>query len=226
MPTLTWRDLTWGLRNFGQVSGYFAQHVGLVAEALLVALVFALPIGILVERHRRLDVPVMGLLGVIYTIPSLAFFIVLVPFLGLGRGTAVVPLVAYAQVILVRNVVTGLRGVDRGVREAARGMGMSAWQQLVRVELPLAMPVLLAGVRIAAVSTIALATLAALVNAGGLGTLLFVGVATANSGKILAGAAAVSALALAVNVGVRALERRAGGVDEGAGSGFTTPTSM
>ena len=201
-----WRTLGWGLANPDVVWEHFLEHLWLTAMTLGIAGLIALPLGILVARRRWLDVPVLGALGVIYTVPSLAFFVLLVPWLGLGRDTALVALVAYAQVILVRNVVAGLRGVDPAVVEAARGMGMSFWQRLMLVEMPLAAPVMLAGVRVATVSVIAIATVAALVRAGGLGELLFVGVATSHRGKILAGAVAVSVLALGFNVVIRWVE--------------------
>ncbi|MFN2114105.1 MAG: ABC transporter permease [Anaerolineae bacterium] len=201
--------MEWMLHNLDEVWRLTVEHIELSGTALLLAVVIALPIGFLVAPRRLLDLPVLGVLGVIYTIPSLAFFVILIPYFGPGFVTALIPLVAYAQVVLVRNVVTGLRGVDRDVIEAARGMGMSRQQILVSVELPLAAPVMIAGVRIAAVSTVALAMVAALVNAGGLGELLFVGVSQDHMGKIVAGSVAASALAFAFNAGIGAIEARA-----------------
>jgi osmoprotectant transport system permease protein len=207
--------MDWMIRHPDQVLQLTLEHVQLSALALALALVVALPVGLIVARRRWLDLPVLGTLGVIYTIPSLAFFVVLIPYFGPGFVTALIPLVAYAQVVLVRNVVAGMRGVDPDLIEAARGMGMSRSQRFAKVELPLAAPVMLAGVRIAAVTTVALAMVAALVNAGGLGELLFVGVSQDHTGKILAGAIAASALAFAYNFGLQAVEshfnRAAGG---------------
>jgi len=154
--------------------------------------------------------PLLGVLGMIYTIPSLALFVLLIPLMGLGFGPALTALVAYAQVILVRNVTVGLLGVDAGVLEAATGVGMTGWQRLWRVELPLALPVILAGVRVAVLAIIGIGTVAAFINAGGLGTLLFMGVAQSHPDKIIAGALAVSALALTANALIRTVERRAG----------------
>ncbi|NTV65994.1 MAG: ABC transporter permease, partial [Oscillochloris sp.] len=125
----------------------------------------------------------------------------------LGYWPAAVTLVIYAQLILVRNAVVGLVGVDAAVIEAARGMGMNSWQRLTQVELPLALPLMLAGLRIATLSTIGIATVAAFVNAGGLGTLLFDGVRTSNHQKIIAGAIAVSLLAVGANLLLRQAER-------------------
>jgi osmoprotectant transport system permease protein len=146
------------------------------------------------------------LFSVLYTIPSLSLLVLLIPISGLSTTTAIVALVVYAQLILVRNTLTGLVGVDARIVEAATGMGMSAMQRLWRVELPLASPVILAGVRIATVSTIGIATIAAFINAGGLGVLLFEGVRTSNYDKIVAGAFAVSVLAISANWGLRAVE--------------------
>jgi osmoprotectant transport system permease protein len=201
--------MSWLLAHPDEVGLRLAEHLWLSGPAMALALAIALPLGLLTARRPRLDGPVLGLLGLIYTVPSLALFVALIPVLGLGRVTAITALVAYAQVALVRNVVTGLRGVDGAVRESAVGLGMGPASLLWRVELPLAMPAILAGVRIAAVSTIALACLGALIDAGGLGTLLFQGVAQGHGAKIRAGAIAVSALALAFNAALGRLEARA-----------------
>lgn len=163
----------------------------------------------LAARKPSIRGPLLGLLGILYTIPSLALFVLLIPLMGLGFGPALVALVVYAQIILVRNVAVGLLGVDPAALEAARGMGMTAWQRFWRVELPLAAPVILAGARLATLTTISTSTLAAFINAGGLGTLLFMGVSQGNPDKIVAGAVGVSALALGANALMRALETRA-----------------
>lgn len=207
--------MTYLLDHRDRVLTLFVQHVELAGAALGIALLIALPLGILISRYRRLYTPVLGVLGTIYTIPSLALLAVLVPYLGIGRAPALVALIAYAQLILVRNIVTGLRGVDAGVIEAARGMGMSGAQRLWRVELPLALPVIIAGIRIATVAIIGIATVAAYVDAGGLGTLLFEGVSQNYSAPIVAGAIAIGALAIAADLLLRLLEwvsgRMAGG---------------
>jgi osmoprotectant transport system permease protein len=145
---------------------------------------------------------------VLYTVPSLSLLVLLIPFTGLSATTAIIALVIYAQLVLVRNTLAGLDGVDARTVEAATGMGMSSWQRLWRVELPLASPVILAGIRIATVATIGIGTIAAFINAGGLGVLLFEGVRTSNYDKIVAGALAVSLLAIVINWGLRAVERR------------------
>ena len=197
------------LNNLPYVGQLFAQHLLITASVLAIALLIAMPLGVLIARNRRLRGPVLGVLGVIYTIPSLSLFVILIPIFGLGVTPAVIALVAYAQLMLVRNWTVGLTGIDPAIIEAAKGVGMNGWQRFWQVEFPLALPLLLAGIRLATVSTIGIATIAAYINAGGLGTLLFIGVVTANSGKILAGALAVSLLAIIANYLLRFFERRA-----------------
>jgi osmoprotectant transport system permease protein len=183
------------------------DHLSLSAAALGVALLLAVPLGILASAVPRLSLPIISVLGIIYTIPSLAFLAFLIPSLGLGRKPAIVVLAAYAQLALVRNIAASLRSVDPAVLEAARGTGMNAIQLFVRVRLPLALPVLIAGLRIAAVTTISLATITAWISAGGLGTLMFDGISRDNPPMILAGAIAIAALALATDIMLRVVER-------------------
>ena len=182
-------------------------HLSIVAAALLTALAIALPVGIATERGTLPTTAVMGTLGAIYTIPSLALLALLVQLFGLGVAPLFVALVAYAQFMLVRNVIAGLRGVDPSVREAARGLGMSSREQLVRVDLPLAMPVIVGGVRTAAIAMIALATLGGYVGAGGLGVLIFTGLAIHHNDMIVEGSLAVCSLAVATDMLLRVLER-------------------
>ncbi len=197
------------INNLPLVAGLFAEHLRLTALSLAIALLIAVPLGVLIARVRWLQGPILGLLGMIYTIPSLSLFVLLIPLLGLGLKPAVVALVAYAQLVLVRNIVVGLTGIDPAIVEAARGMGMSSWQRFIRVEFPLALPLTLAGMRLATLSIIGIGTIAAFINAGGLGTLLFQGVLTGNTQKIVAGSIAASALAIGANAVLRFLERRA-----------------
>jgi osmoprotectant transport system permease protein len=192
-----------------------AQHLWLTGVSLALALSIALPLGVIAARRPRVRGLLLGAFGVIYTIPSLALFVLLIPLMGLGFAPAVVALVAYAQVILIRNIVVGLLGVDAAVLEAARGMGMTPWQRFRGVELPLASPVILAGVRVAVLAIIGIGTIAAFINAGGLGVLLFTGVAQGHPDKIIAGAIGASGLALAANAILRALEIRAARAAQG-----------
>jgi osmoprotectant transport system permease protein len=183
------------------------EHIVLCSLAILLAMVFAIPLGILISAFPRMRFTTIAILGAIYTIPSLAFLAFLIPSLGLGRQPAVVVLAAYAQLALVRNMQIGLTGVDPNVIEAASGVGMSSWQSLTRVRLPLALPVLIAGLRIATVSTISLATVTAWISAGGLGTLLFEGITFNRPSMILAGTVAITALALSTDLLLRLAER-------------------
>jgi osmoprotectant transport system permease protein len=138
-------------------------------------LVLSLPLAVLAWRYRWMESPVLGLTGLIYTIPSLALFAFFVPITGLSRTTAEIGLVGYTLLILVRNTVTGLDAVPEEVREAARGMGFRPLRQLLRIDLPLAVPAIIAGVRIATVTTIGLVTVTALIGEGGLGQLIYDG---------------------------------------------------
>ncbi len=194
--------------NWPFVLGLLWEHILLTGEALLIATLIALPLGWLLHLRRRLTGPVLGVLGIIYTIPSIALIIFLIPFFGLNSRSVLVALVLYCQVVLVRNVLAGLEGIDPPVLEAARGMGMDFWQQAWRVQLPLALPVILAGARIAAVVSVAIATVGAKFGAGGLGVLLFDGIAQHRMDKIWLGAILVGLLALAINQGLQQLERR------------------
>ena len=191
-----------------RVWAFTLEHLGLSATAILVALLVAVPLGILATRFKRLTLPTLSLLGVVYTIPSLAFLALLIPGLGIGRTPALVVLATYAQLFLVRNIVAGLRGVGTATLEAAVGQGMTPWQVFARVRWPLALPVMLAGLRTAFVTTISLATVAAWIDAGGLGTLLFEGISRNAPNRILAGAVAITALALLADGLLRLAERQ------------------
>jgi osmoprotectant transport system permease protein len=182
------------------------EHLTLSGTAIVIALVLAIPLGIIAARNERISTPLLGLLGAIYTIPSLAFLAILIPTFGIGRRPAIIVLAAYAQIFLVRNIATGLRGVDSSVLEAATGLGMTAWQQFIKVRWPLALPVIIAGLRTAAVTTISLATVAAWIGAGGLGTLLFEGITRDDPDRILAGAIAITVLALLADAILRSAE--------------------
>lgn len=197
------------VENPGVVLLLVGQHLWLTSVSLALAIAIALPLGVLAARRPRARGVLLGVFGVIYTIPSLALFVLLIPVMGLGLVPAVTALVAYAQVILIRNITVGLLGVDPAALEAAQGMGMTPRQRFWRVELPLAMPVILAGVRIAVLAIIGIGTIAAFINGGGLGVLLFTGVAQSHPDKIIAGAIGASGLALGASAILRTLENRA-----------------
>jgi osmoprotectant transport system permease protein len=199
--------MTYLLNNPAKVLALTGQHLRITFVALAIAIVFALPLGVFLSRHRRLYGPIMAVLSALYTIPSIALLVLLIPVLGLGFWPTILALVIYCQAILVRNVVAGINNLDPAVLEAARGMGLSNWQILWGVELPLALPVILAGLRIATISTIAIATVAAFFNAGGLGSLIREGISQDYGDKILAGVIAVSLIAIIAEQGLRALTR-------------------
>ncbi len=183
-------------------------HLYMTGTALLIGMLIALPLSLLITHFRWLTIPVMGMLGILYTIPSLALLILLLPFSGLGTRSVIIALVIYVQVILVRNIIAGLDSISPAIIDAARGMGMNAWQRWWRIQLPLALPVILAGLRIAAVVAIGIAAIGAKFGAGGLGTLLFDGISQNRHDKIWAGALVLAVLALTVNFSLLALERQ------------------
>jgi osmoprotectant transport system permease protein len=186
------------------------EHLWLTLLATMLATAIGLPAGIALFRRPGLARPALALAGVLQTVPSLALFGLLIPLPilgGIGARSAVVALVLYALLPILRNAVTGLRGVDPAVREAALGMGMTDGQLLRMVELPLAFPVILAGIRVAAVVSVGTATIAAAIGAGGLGTFVFRGIATVDNRLILAGAVPAALLALLVDGALGWLER-------------------
>ncbi len=170
-----WIRWDWIGNHTERILDALVQHVELTAIAVAVGLVIAIPVGILAWRFRGSRGPVLATAGALYTIPSLALFALLIPWTGLTAVTAEIGLVSYTLLILVRNIVVGLDGVPAEVRDAAAGMGYRPFRQLLRVELPLALPVIVAGLRIATVTTIGLVTVTALIGEGGLGQLLLYG---------------------------------------------------
>ena len=166
---------SWVGRHLDDIRDALLQHVQLTGLALLFGLLLAFPLALAAIPWPRRYGPILGFTGVLFTIPSLALFILLIPFTGLQIQTALIGLTMYTLLILVRNIVEGLRGVDNDVREAAQAMGYPRARQLLQVELPLALPVIIAGVRIATVTTIGLVTVTALIGWGGLGQLFIEG---------------------------------------------------
>ena len=192
------------------------EHLVLVAISTALAVFVGVPLGLALARRPRLARPVLGFAGVVQTIPSLALFGLLIPLPllgGIGARTAIVALVVYALLPILRNTYAGIRSVDPAIVEAATGLGMTTGQRLWLVELPLALPVVLAGVRIATVVSIGLATIAAAIGAGGLGVLIYRGIATVDNRLILAGALPAAVLALAADGLLGWIERRWSGVE-------------
>jgi len=194
-----------------EVARELGRHVLLVGLAVGAATLVGLPLGVAVTRRRRWEAAVLGVASVVQTIPSLALFGFLIPVPwvgGIGMRPALVALALYALLPILRNTVTGIRGVDPSLVRAARGMGMTDRQLLRLVELPLAAPVMMAGVRVATVTSIGVATIAAAIGAGGLGVFIFRGVAMVDARTILLGAVPAAALALAADGLLALVERR------------------
>jgi osmoprotectant transport system permease protein len=196
------------INYYDRILELFVQHVVLTFSSVGIALLIALPVGWILWRLKWLSVPVLSVLGTIYVIPSLALFAILIPLVGLGEKPAIITLVAYSQLILVRNVLAGFQSVDPAVLEAGRGMGLNPFQLFWKIQLPLALPVILGGIRIASISVIGIATVGAWVNAGGLGVILFEGLYQNSTTKIVWGTVFVSGLAILVNQLLMWLERR------------------
>ena len=200
--------MTWFLRNWDQVAIALGQHVTIALTALVIAFAIALPVGIIAARNARVYAVAITVAGFLYTIPTLAFLALLIPLVGLGRTNAIIAMVAFSLVVLIRNVAAGIRGVSPDIVDAARGMGMSARQLLLRVEMPIAAPIIVAGLRVASVTVISVTVVAAYVNAGGLGALIFNGIASDHAPKIWSGALTACALAVAVDSALALVERR------------------
>ncbi len=183
------------------------QHVELTLLALALGLLLSFPLALAARRWRRTAAPILGFTGILFTIPSLALFALLVPFTGLSRTTAEAGLVSYTLLILVRNIVTGLDGVPDEVREAAHGMGYRPVDQLLRVELPLALPVIVAGIRIATVTTIGLVTVTGLIGQGGLGAFIIEGIDRDFRTPLVVGSVGSVALAVLADVGLAGVTR-------------------
>jgi len=199
------------LEHPAEVFAATLEHLVLVAVAMAFAAAIGIPLGIALTRRPPLRRWVLGTANVIQTVPSLALFgfLIPVPLLGgIGSRTAIVALTLYALLPILRNTYTGISGVDRAVIEAARGMGMTNRQLLWQVEIPLSLGVILAGVRVATVISVGVATIAAAIGAGGLGTYIFRGVAMVNNSVILAGAIPAALLAVLADVGLGLAERR------------------
>jgi osmoprotectant transport system permease protein len=199
------------LRNRGEVFERTIEHIGLVAASMAISLAIGLPLGIALVRRVRLQRWVIGVANVVQTIPSLALFgfLIPVPWIGgVGASTAIVALSVYAVLPILRNTSTGIAEVDPAIIESARGMGMTPRQVLWQVQLPLAAPVVLAGIRVATAICIGVTTIAAAIGAGGLGVFIFRGLAMVNNQVILAGAIPAAGLAIAADFGLGYLQRR------------------
>lgn len=203
-------DWGWIGENFGdEILPALIGHVFLSSVSVAIALVIALPVGVLVSRYRKAYPPVTFIAGLLFTIPSLALFAILVAVPGIGTGPrpVIIALVAYSLLVLIRNVVTGVDSVPGETIDAAKGMGLTPRQILFGVELPLALPVIVAGIRIATVTIIGIATIGAFINGGGLGQLIFDGISRDFPTRVIVGAVLATILAVLADVALLRLER-------------------
>jgi osmoprotectant transport system permease protein len=199
------------VQNYSQVVELTLEHLWMVGVSTLLAMLIGIPLGIVIAHRPRLNKPVLAGANIIQTVPSLALFGFLLPVPWIGARAdrlAILALTLYALLPLIRNTYTGIRGVDPAVIEAGRGMGLTGRQLLFQVELPLALSVILSGVRVAVVISVGLATIAAAIGAGGLGEFIFRGLAMVDNSVILAGAIPAAGLALLADTSVGWLERR------------------
>jgi osmoprotectant transport system permease protein len=203
----TWVDWSWVGDHGDDILARLREHATLTIWALLLGLAIAFPLALLSAGQRPMRAVVIGLTGVLYTIPSLAAFALLLPFTGLSRTTAVIPLATYTLLILIRNIFAGLDGVPVEVQDAAIGMGYSRMRKLFRVDLPLALPTIFAGVRIALVTVIGLIPVAALIGQGGLGQLMRDGFERDFRTPLVVGVALTVALAVTADLLVLGIQR-------------------
>jgi osmoprotectant transport system permease protein len=198
-------------RHGAEIARLTFEHLWLSGFALLLAVGIGLPLGVLLTRQQRLARPVLAVANILQTIPSLALFGLLLPVPWLGESAArlaILALTGYALLPILRNTYTGIGGIDPALRDVAEALGMTGWQRLLRMELPLSASIILAGVRTSTVSCIGIATIAAAIGAGGLGELIFRGVASVDNGLVLAGAIPAAGLALAADALLGLAERK------------------
>jgi osmoprotectant transport system permease protein len=203
-PLIIW---SWIGDHLDEVVSRGAEHVTLTVLSVGIGLVISFPVAVIAHRHRRILPPVTWVAGLLYTIPSLALISVLVTITGFSYATVVIPLTSYTFLILIRNIVAGLDGVPDDAKEAARGMGFTRRQLLWRVEVPLAMPVIIAGIRIATVSTIGLVTIAALIGRGGFGQFILEGLDEFFWTPLILGSVLSVALGLLADLGLLGAQR-------------------
>jgi len=190
----------WQMSDPTSIPNLLIGHIVMTVVAIVLGLAIAFPIALVVVRYKRFYLPVTSAAGIIYTFPSLAFMALLIPFTGLSPATVLVPLVLYTQVVLIRNIVAAIHAVDPALLEVGRAMGMSGTQLLLRVTLPLALPVIVAGVRVATVTTIGIASIAPLFGVENLGYLIFQGINFSYGEQVMAGVILVSLLAIGADL--------------------------
>ena len=183
------------------------EHLQLAFYSLILALAVGILIGIFISKYTKLAIPIISVAGILDTIPSLAILSVLIPLVGIGKPPAIITLFLYSLMPIIRNTYVGIREVNPAIIEAAEGMGMTEMQILIKVRLPLALPVIMAGIRTAGVLLVGIATIASLIGAGGLGEILFLGITSMNIDLILAGAIPVAFLAVITEIVLGRLEK-------------------
>jgi osmoprotectant transport system permease protein len=202
-----WIRWSWVSGHADAILAALVQHIQLTVIAVVIGLLIAVPLGLVAWRSRLFRGPIISVTGILYTIPSLALFSFLLPFTGLTVLTAEIGLVSYTLLILVRNIVVGLNAVPDEVREAARGMGFRPRAELARIDIPLAIPAIIAGVRIATVTTIGLVTVTALIGEGGLGSLIYDGLLHDFHTPLVVGTVLSVALAVVADLGLAGAQR-------------------
>jgi osmoprotectant transport system permease protein len=190
----------YNLAESGSIPNLILAHLQIVSLAMVISIFIAIPIGVVIARYRRLHLPIITFSGFLYSIPGIAFVAVLITVTGLTLGTILIPLVAYNQLALIRNTVAGINGIDPLLIEIGKAMGMSRRQLLRRVVFPLSLPVVVAGIRVATVTTIGIASLAGFIGQGGLGSLIFMNITVRDYDAILAGAILLSLLAIGADL--------------------------
>jgi len=204
-----WVDWSWVSTHIPTILGYLGQHVEFTVISLAGGIIISLPLGVAAYRRPGLRLPLLGAFGTFYTIPSLAFFALMIPYTGISVLTALIPLTLYNVLILLRNVIVGLDEVPADVLDAADGMGYRPFARLLRIELPLALPAMLAGLRVATVSTIGIITIAAVIALGGLGELIYEGFIESFRTPLVVGMVLCVALALVADVVLAGVKRLA-----------------
>jgi osmoprotectant transport system permease protein len=203
------------LSDPSSIPNLFLQTLELVGITMFISIIIAIPIGLLVARYKRLYLPIITVSDLLYTIPSIAAFALLIPITGLSAATAIIPLIIYNMLVLIRNTAAAVNGIDPLLIEVGRAMGMKRHQVLFRVTLPLALPVIVAGIRIATVTTIGISSLAALVGQGGLGELIFQNIQSGYYNAVVAGAILIAFFAIAADLLLLALQT---GLNRGRGA--------
>jgi len=193
--------------NMSTILGYLLEHIQLTLFSIGVAILVGVPLGILVSYIKPFRKPILGCANVIQAIPSIAILGFLVPFLGIGEKPAIFMVVLYSLLPIIKNTATGLSNINQEMIESAKGIGMTKFQILARVKLPLALPVIMAGIRISAVTSVGLVTISAFIGAGGLGYLIYSGIRTVNTHLIVAGALPACILALLVDLLISIVEK-------------------